>query len=97
MKTLARTKLLGGTHIELRSYELFKDKIKLFHCLNKKPRKCNHVGEQYMILTVAQQKKGKVVNTQQSKFYPYKNYLIYKFLWKPIGTEQSIENQWCNE
>ena len=36
-----------------------------------------------MYLTIGQQKKGKVVNTQQSKFSPYSFYKMYKYLWKP--------------
>lgn len=86
MKTIVRTKLLGDK-IEARDYELFKDDVKLILCKDKDYKKCLHVGEEYMPLSIAQQKKGKVVNTQRSKFYPYSYYKIYTYLWKPNKIE----------
>jgi hypothetical protein len=86
MKTLIKTKLLEGKYVETREYEMFKDTLRIIHCKSKDYKSCNHVGEEIMFLSVAKQKKGKVVNTQQSKFPPYKYYRMYKFLWKPTGT-----------
>lgn len=82
MKTIIRTKLLDYNHIELRSYELGED-IKLINCVDLNYKKHDHLGEDYMVLKVKDQKKGVVINTQISKFYPYKSYLMYRFLFKP--------------
>lgn len=90
MKTLVKTKLLDPTHIEVREYELGQD-LKLIHCFSHDYKNCSHIGESYMILTDAQQKKGKVVNTQTSKFYPFATYRMYKFLWKPKGKIESTQ------
>ena len=93
MKTIIRTKLLGK-HIEVREQQLGKHDLKIILCTSKNYKACFHVREDYMTLTLAQQKKGKVVNTQRSKFYPYDYYKIYTFLWKPIGkieTEQIVD------
>lgn len=87
MKILIKTKLLvdgAKRYIEARDYELGKD-VKIIHCLSKDYKGCYHIGEEFMILTVAKQKEGKVVNTQQSMFPPYKYYKMIKFLWKPKG------------
>jgi len=93
MKILVKTKLLedgAKRYVEVRDYELGRD-VKIIHCLKGKDYKsCYHVGEEFMILTVARQKDGKVVNTQQSMFPPYKYYKMIKFLWKPKG---EVENK----
>ncbi len=82
MKTLIKTKLIDPTHIEVRDYELGQD-LKLIHCISEDYKNCSHLEEEYMLLSKVNQKKGKVLNTQQSKFPPYSYYKIYKFLWKP--------------
>lgn len=92
IKTLIKTKLIDPTHIEVRDYEMGVD-LKLIHCLEEDYRHCFHIGENFMILTRSAQKKGKVVNTQMSKFYPYKYYKIYKFLWKPTGQVEGKQIQ----
>ncbi len=79
---------------------MFKVPVKVIHCLSKDYKTCNHSGEEYMTLTVAQQQKGRVTNTQKSQFYPYKYYRLYKFLWKPKGKiepEKTIVQQWQDE
>ena len=83
MKTLIKTKLLEGKYCELREYEMFKVPLKVIHCKAKEYKLCPHEKEGYMTFTVEQQRKGKVTNTQKSKFYPYSYYRLYKFLWKP--------------
>lgn len=91
MKTLVKTKLLDLNHIEAREYELFKDKIKLLLCESPNYRMCRHEGEKFMILSVAEQRrKGKVVNTLQSKFPPYSYYRMYKFPWKPQAQQYDM-------
>lgn len=75
--------MIDENHIEVRAYELHKDKLKLIHCTALDYKFCAHEKCEYMILSLAQQKKGKFLNTQQSKFPPYSYYGIYKFLWKP--------------
>lgn len=96
MKSIIRTKLLDDTHIELREYELFKTPIKVILCSSKNYKKCYHVGEPYNIYSLSDQKKGKVINTQTSMFYPFKTYRMYKFLWKPndlIEKEQVADKE----
>lgn len=88
MKTLVKTKLLEGKYLELRDYNLFKGDLKVILCSTKNYKSCFHVKEPYMTLTVKQQEKGKVTNTQQSKFPPYKYYKLYKFLWKPKAVQE---------
>lgn len=90
MKTIVRTKLLDPTHIELRSYELGVP-LKVIHCISDNYKKCTHVGEDYMIYTEIMQKKGVVINTQKSKYYPYDYYRMLKFLWKPKGKIESTQ------
>lgn len=90
MKTIIKIKLLEGKFLELRSYELDKYPLKIIYCKEKNYKTHSHVGEDYMTLTLAQQKKGKVVNTQQSQFYPYSYYRMVKFLWKPSGKMDSM-------
>lgn len=87
MKVLVKTKLIpdgNKQYCELRDYELGKE-LKVIHCTQKDYKRCYHIKEEYMILTVAKQKEGKIVNTQQSMFYPYKYYKLIRFLWKPKG------------
>lgn len=87
MKVLIKTKLIPDgkkQYLEVRDYELGKD-LKVIHCTQKDYKKCYHINEEYMILTVAKQKEGKIVNTQRSMFYPYKYYKLVRFLWKPKG------------
>ena len=83
MKTLIKTKLLEGKYAEIREYHLFKVPIKLIYCKAKDYKLCSHEQEGYMTFTLEQQKKGRITNTQKSKFYPYSYYKLYKFLWKP--------------
>lgn len=91
MKTLIKTKLLENKYLELREYEMFKVPLKVIHCEATDYRMCNHNGEDFMILSLAQQKKGKFLNTQQSKFPPYSYYGIYKFLWKPQKPQVDLD------
>ena len=84
MKTLIKTKLLEGKYLEVREYEMFKNDLKVIYCTDIDYNNHNHILEPYMILSIAKQKKGKVVNTLQSKFPPYSYYRMYKFLFKPI-------------
>lgn len=95
MKTLIKTKLLDGKYLEVRDYEMGQD-LKIIHCTNTDHESCSHDQEEFMKLTVKAQKKGKVTNTQQSKFYPYKYYKMYKFLWKPAGVHEHIERVFRN-
>lgn len=92
MKTIIRTKLLDENHVELRSYELGVP-LKVIHCISDDYKKCYHEGEDYMILTVAGQKNGVVINTQTSKFYPYAYYKMVSFLFKPKGKIQEKQVQ----
>lgn len=94
MKVLARTKLNQHNnrhYVELRDYEI-KDQtsVKVIHCLGD-PKTCKHDGEEYMRLTTSQLKKGKVINTQKSQFYPYAYYKMLEYLWKPEGFHSHIE------
>jgi hypothetical protein len=91
MKTLIRTKLLNNDQVEAKDYELFKDKIRIIHCIATDYKMCNHFNEDYQDFTLAQQKKGKVLNTQRSKFYPYAYYKIYTFKWKPTGQIPKVQ------
>jgi len=84
MKILIKTKLLEGKYLELREYELFKQPLKVYHCASKDYKTCNHDECRFMILSLSKQKTGKITNTQQSKFPPYKYYRLYKFLFKPV-------------
>ena len=101
MKTLVRTKLLEGKYIEAKDYELFKEPLKMIHCISTDYKFCSHTSDPFMFLSLAEQKKGVVVNTQQSKFYPYSYYKIYKFLWKPFkgsadvapGIDQGVKSK----
>lgn len=89
MKTLIKTKLLEGKYLEVRDYEMG-EPLRIIHCETKDYKNCSHENEQVMFLSVTQQKKGKVVNTQQSKFPPYKYYKMYKFLWKSAKQNQDV-------
>lgn len=89
MKTVIRTKLTGN-HVEIRSHELGYA-LKVIYCPTKEYSTCSHVGEDFMILSPAKQKKGKVINTQRSKFPPYSYYKMYSFLWKPTGKVQEVK------
>lgn len=93
MKILIKTKLIDENHIEVRDYELHKDKLKLIHCIALDYKLCNHEKDEFMLLSLAQQKKGKFLNQQQSKFPPYSYYGIYKFLWKPQKPYTNIDTQ----
>ena len=87
MKVLAKTKLTEHNdrkYLELRSYEIAgQHKVKAYHCLSLTPREHIHDGEEYMMLTRSQLKKGVIVNTQKSKFPPYENYQLVEFVWHP--------------
>ena len=91
MRTLIKTKLLDEKHIELRSYELHKDILKVIYCLRQDYKTHSHIGDLYQIYTLKDQQKGRVINTQTSKFYPYKNYLMLKFLFRPKGKIQQTQ------
>lgn len=96
MKILIKTKLIDPTHCEIRDYELHQQPLKIIHCTALDYKFCNHDKCEFMLLSLAQQKKGKFLNTQQSKFPPYKYYGIYKFLFKPqkptIDLDEPISN-----
>lgn len=83
LKTLIKTKLIDPTHVEVRDYELGQD-LRIIHCTDIDYKNHDHIDEPFMFLRVSDQKKGHVINTQQSKFPPYSYYKIYKFLWKPV-------------
>lgn len=83
MRTLIKTKLLEGKYLELREQELFREPLRVIYCKDPEYNTHDHIGEQYMFLSTTQQKKGKITNTQQSKFPPYSYYKMYKFLFKP--------------
>jgi len=88
MKVIVKTKLIDDgkyKYVELRDYELNKTELKVINCLSKNYKHCYHVKEEYMILSLAKQKEGKVFNTQKSMFYPYSYYKLIRFLWKPKG------------
>ena len=89
-KTLVKTKLLEDKYLEIREYEMFKYPLKVIHCVAPDYKSCTHLGEEYQTFTLEQQKRGKVVNTLQSKFYPFAYYRMYKFLWKP---KHKVENE----
>ena len=91
MKTLIRTKILNNDQVEIKDYELGKDKLRVVHCIAVDYKFCKHEGEDYQDFTLAQQKKGKVLNTQRSKFYPYAYYKIYTFKWKPQGQMPKVQ------
>lgn len=87
MKLLIKTKLIevnNKKYVEIRDYELGKD-LKVINCTSKNYKTCYHLKEEYMVLTVANQKDGKVFNTQKSMFPPYAYYKLIRFLWKPKG------------
>ena len=87
MKILVKTKLLEGKYAECREYELFKQPVKIIYCQNPDYKNCSHKDCDYMYLTLGEQKKGRVTNTQKSKFVPYSYYKLYKFLFKPERKE----------
>lgn len=92
MKTVIVTKMLDKNHLELREYWLFKQPLQVIHCESKDYKTCLHDKEGYMTFTVTQQHKGKITNTQKSKFYPYAYYRMYKFLWKPkFNLEEQVD------
>ncbi len=93
MKTLIKTKLLDATHIELRSYELHKNILKVIYCPKQDYKTHSHIGDLYQIYSLKDQQKGKVLNTQTSKFYPYKNYLMLKFLFRPTKKAETTQIQ----
>ena len=84
MKTLVKTKLLDKDHIELREHELFKEPLRVVLCSSEDYKNCSHEECKFMFLSVAQQNKGKITNTQQSKFPPYSYYRMFKFKWSPV-------------
>lgn len=92
MKIIIKTKLIEidkKLYCELRDYELHKTDLKIIHCKGKDHKTCYHIHEEFMKLTLAEQKKGQVINTQRSMFYPYKTYLLIRFPWKPKGEVES--------
>jgi hypothetical protein len=97
-QTIIKTKLLDNDkHVEVRSYQLNKKDLRLIYCKDKDYNHHDHIGEDYMILPLSKHSKGIVLNTQVSKFYPYKNYLIYRFVWKSKGKIESevlVDKKW---
>ena len=95
MKTIIRTKLLDENHIEMREHELFKSTIKVILCSSKDYKRCYHLNEPFQTYTVSEQRKGVITNTQISAFYPYKNYRMYKLIWKPKGeiTQKQVDDK----
>lgn len=89
MRIIVTTKLLENKYIEMREHNLFKVPLKVIYCQDKNYKVHDHIGDSYTTLTLEEQKKGVVVNTLKSKFYPYAYYRMYKFLFKPKGI---IEN-----
>ena len=51
------------------------------------------LNEEYMILTLADQKKGKVYNTQHSMFNEGQTYKMIRFPWKIKGEIETIQVQ----
>ena len=91
MKTLIRTKLLDAKHLELRSDELHRDILKVIYCPRQDYKTHSHIGDLYQIYSLKDQQKGRVINTKISQFYPFKNYLMLKFLFKPKGKIQQTQ------
>ncbi len=75
---------------------MFKQPIRAIYCKGEDYKTCDHTEDKYMFLSIAQQKKGKVVNTLQSKFPPYAYYRMYKFLWKPY-TQKIDDNVYMDK
>lgn len=94
MKTLPITKVFNEgdrRYVEVRDYLLYKSPVKIVVCKGT-PKTCYHQNEEYMELSVAQQHdRGKFINTQRSKFYPYKLYRMVRFLFNPDGIIQGLE------
>lgn len=84
MKTIYKKKIYQGM-VELRDYEVNRlitknQPIRIF------------VGDEYMDLSVAQLKKGKVTNTQHSIIYPGQMYKLIGFMWEgKLYKEQDVE------
>ena len=91
MKTLIKTKLLDEKHIELKSYELHKDILKVIYCPREDYKTHSHIGDIYQIYSLKDQQKGKVLNTQTSHYPPFKTYLKIKFLFRPKGKIESTQ------
>lgn len=93
MRVLIKKKLWLGNTVELRDYEV--DNLIKYNQTVKvvidNPALPEH--EEYMLLRPAQLKKGRVNNTQHSKFNEGQMYLLVGFKWK--GTkplkEESVE------
>ena len=75
MKTLTKKKTYMG-NVELRDYEV--DKLLAYN----QPVRVN-IGDEYMILTPAQLKKGTVINTQQSIITKGQTYRLIGYPWRP--------------
>lgn len=89
MKIIIKTKLIEidkKFYVEVRDYELHKQDLKIIHCRSKDYKTCYHLREDFMMITKAEQKKGQVINTQRSMFYPYNTYLLIRFPWKVKGS-----------
>lgn len=91
MKTLIKTKLLDASHIELRSFELHHDILKVIYCQVDDYKTHSHIGDSYQIFSLKDQQKGKIVNTLKSKFPPYSYYRMYKFLFRPKGQIKDLQ------
>lgn len=75
MKTITKKKIFNGM-VELREYE--RDKLVRLNT----PVKIL-LGDDYMILSVAELKKGTYVNTQHSIINPGQTYRMIGWRWKP--------------
>lgn len=91
MRTLIKKKLWLGHTVELRDYEV--DNLikwnKPVKVIIDNPALPEH--DEYMILRPAQLKKGRVNNTQHSKFNEGQTYLLVGYKWK--GTKPQKEEQ----
>ncbi len=93
MKVLVKKKLWLGHMVELRDYEVnnfikYNQTIKV---VIDNPDIPEH--NQYMILRPAQLKKGRVTNTQYSKFNEGQTYLLIGYKWngKTIQKDEEID------
>lgn len=94
VKVIIKTKLIldgDKRYVELRDYELGKTALKIINCKSRDYKTCYHLREDFMTLSLSEQKRGKVINTQKSMFYPYTYYKLIRFLWKPDGEIENIQ------
>lgn len=92
MRTIIRTKLLLGPKVELRDYEVNKlvkagKSVRILIDNSALPQ-----HDEYMILTPGQLKKGRINNTQFSKYNYGQTYLLMEFDWvgKKMEREEDV-------